>query len=267
MIRLLLDIFRRQFRAWDRPSQIGFLTGIVLVIVILIIALNVPQEQRGGALGAAAAVWLVTQLVVLWANRGMVTPYTRAQRHYLHEDFDAAADELEKLRVSGKADMKALTLLGNTYRQLGRLDESEAVLRSALEIAPNHHFPLYGFGRTLLMKGDYAGAVEAIGAAIEAGAPPPVAADLGEALYRAGDREAAVAALKTALPLVDEDPQRKLMVTYLLYETGGQPMPDRGTVNAGIAYWQALAERFRSTPYGSSLSQDVITLKQRIGEL
>jgi tetratricopeptide (TPR) repeat protein len=265
MFRLFNHLFRTQFKLWDRPSQIGFITGLILVVVMLVIAFSVPQEERTGALTAAGAVWFVTQLVILWANRGMVTPYTRAQRYYLREDFASAVAELERLRAEGKADEKALTLLGNTYRQLGRLDESEEALRLALEIAPNHHFPLYGFGRTLLVKGDYAGAAQIIQKALHAGAPQAVKADLGEAQYRMGTYQSAEQTLRETLPIVGDDPQRRLMVSYLLYKLGGE-MPDSALIHAGLPYWQATAERFHFTSYGSSLKVEVAALEQSIGE-
>lgn len=264
---MLRNIFQRQFHTWDRPSQIGFIAGLVLFVVMLVLAFQLPLESRAGALGAAGAVWLVTQMVVLWANRGMVTPYTRAQRFYLQEDFDTAIAELETLQASGKADEKSLTLLGNTYRQVGRLDESEEALRRALEIAPNHHFPLYGFGRTLLVKGDYIGAAAAIESALQAGAPLAVKADLGEALYRADRQDAAAEALREVMTVVEQDPQRRLMVMYLLYRLGKKDaMPDVDDIEAGVAYWEATAARFRSTAYGNHLEQDVTALKQHTGE-
>ena len=43
-------------------------------------------------------------------------------------------------RVRAKADARTLTLLGNTYRQLGQLGESEAVLSEAVDKAPESLF-------------------------------------------------------------------------------------------------------------------------------
>jgi tetratricopeptide (TPR) repeat protein len=264
MIRLLVNIFRRQFRTWDRPSQLGFILGLILVVVMLLLAFTLPPEDRASALAAAGGVWFVTQLVILWANRGMVTPYTRAQRLYLRADFAGAAATLEQTLNSSTADAKTLTLLGNTYRQLGRLDESEETLTKALVLSPNHHFPLYGFGRTLLVKGAYPRAIEAIQAALEAGAPPAIQADLGEALLYAGREMEALQVLESALPAVSDDAGRRLRVAHLLHtlNPAAYPAPTRDIVDAGLAYWRATAERFSSTPYGQRLMHDVKAVEQ-----
>ncbi len=189
---------------------------------------------------------------MLWGNRGMVSAFTQAQRLYLAGDFAAARDLLESVRA--KADARVLTLLGNTYRQLGQLDESEQVLSEAVDKAPDHYFPLYGFGRTLLSEGRYTEAVVAIRRALELNAPPVVRADLGEALYRLNLPEEAVAALE-AVPT--DEPHRALMVAYLLHRLGAADPPVAEVVQAGLPYWEAAAERFRHTPYGLALARDV----------
>ncbi len=127
-------------------------------------------------------------------------------------------------------------------------------MSEAVDKAPDHYFPLYGFGRTLLSEGRYAEAVVAIRRALELNAPPVVRADLAEALYRLNMPEEALAALDS---VPTDEPQRALMVAYLLYRLGAADPPVAEVVQAGLPYWEAAAERFRHTPYGLALARDV----------
>src|SRR5690606_37166419 len=150
---------------------------------------------------------------------------------------------------SDRSNVQLLTLLGNTYRQLGMLDESEEVLTKAIELRPFDHFSLYGFGRTLLVRGLYAPAAEAIHEALQAGAPPIVQFDLGEARYRQGLTDDARLSLEAARRL-DQESHRALMTDYLLYKLGAGKMPSRELIQSGLPYWQDHAGRFSHTPYG-----------------
>jgi tetratricopeptide (TPR) repeat protein len=151
-----------------------------------------------------------------------------------------------------------LTLLGNTYRQLGMLEQSRRVLYEARNNHPDHYFPLYGFGRTLLAQGHYAEAAENIALALERGAPPAVYFDLGEAHYREQNTPQAIENLHKAREYAE--PHRRLMAIYLLYQLGQSDPPDHLLVEQSIAYWQAQAELFAETPYGQALAEDVDTL-------
>jgi tetratricopeptide (TPR) repeat protein len=138
------------------------------------------------------------------------------------------------------------------------LDESEAVLSEAVDKAPNHYFPIYGFGRTLLAEGRYAEAVDAIRHALELGAPSIVRIELGEAYYRLNQPdEAAETLLSAPLELAKPEPYRVLMATYLLYRLGKGEPPALDAVLDGLPYWEAAAERFRETPYGAALALDI----------
>lgn len=265
MLRLLNHIVRRQFRTWDRPSQIAFVLAVILLLMLVVLVVLLPDDARAPALVAAGAVLLTLQGVVLWANRGMVTPYAQAQRYYLAEDYEAARQALEQLQIEQPTDFKVLTLLGNTYRQLGALDKSKEILTQALQIEPNHQFPLYGFGRTLLIMGEYTEAVEVFRAALAAGAPAATQVDLAEALYQIGAIPQACEVLQSVQALVQDDPPRALMTAFLLYRAGVSPAPDRQELKDGLVYWQATAARFHATPYGYSLKQDVAALQQLTG--
>lgn len=252
------------FRAWERSARLALLLALALLVVVSMVLSFGPESIRLPAVTGIAGLLIVIQIVVLWANRGMVTPYTKAQRRYLDGDFDAAVALLDPLRREGEAGARDLTLLGNTYRQMGRLIESEQVLLEAVDKAPKDYFPIYGFGRTLLSDGRYGEAADAIQRALALGAPESVRADLGEAFYRRGDVEQAQETLRS----VDAtgDVARALMVGYLLYQLKSAPPPGRAVIEAGLPYWQASAQRFQHTDYGQALAEDVRRLQTLVKE-
>jgi tetratricopeptide (TPR) repeat protein len=255
----------KSFRQWERSTRIAFAIALALLLMAFILLLLDPSEVRQPALIGAVGLILATQFIFMWGNRHMVTPFTQAQRHYLAEDFHSARAILEELRVEDRADANALTLLANTYRQLGMLNESEEVVKKAIEIRPFDPFPLYGFGRTLLVKGLYKESAVILRQALEAGAPPLIHFDLGEALYRQGLVDEARNELIAAGSSPDDF--RELMRDYLLYCMGAHEKPTREVVQAGIAYWQDHAERFRQTPYGQALADDVRQMQPLMEEI
>lgn len=263
----LITRLRRDFATWDRPTQIAVALGGVLLLAAVVIAALAPPDVRTPILIGAGLLLVVVEIAVLWGNRGMISDYAEAQRHYLAGDFESAVRVLEGLRAKKQSNARALTLLGNTYRQLGRLAESEAVLYEAVDKTPDHYFPLIGFGRTLLSRGDYARAVDAFERALEVGAPPLTRVDLGEALYRRGEPERARAALIESLGVQFEDaPERALIRAYLLYRLGESTVPTAETLRAGLPFWEASAVRFADTPYGAALREDVDHMHRLLGE-
>ena len=244
----------RSFRAWDRPTQIAMLTAIFLFLpTIVALIIGTPQLRQPALIGFIGLI-IATQVIFMWGNRTMVTPYTQAQRHYLVGDFERARQVLENPQSDG--DVRSLTLLGNTYRQLALFDKSEEVLTKALDLRPFDHFPLYGIGRTLLVKGLFAQAAAKIKQALDAGAPTIVQFDLAEALYRQGADLDARLALRAAQEIADE-PHRALMVAYMLYRLGEGERPAHDLIIAGLPYWRDSAHRFQMTPYGQMLADDV----------
>jgi tetratricopeptide (TPR) repeat protein len=254
------------FSAWDRPTRLGFVLAVCL-IVLSFLALRFGGEAiRQPALIGLIGSIIVAQVIFMWGSRHLVTPYTQAQRSYLAEDFQQARDVLERLHEAGKADVNSLTLLANTYRQLGDLDKSEEIVRKAIAMRPSDHFPLYGFGRTLLIKGAYAAAADAFQQAVDAGAPSIAQIDLAEALYRDGNSQAAREALEDA-PRDPTEPFRALLVGYLRYRMGIGEMPTAVVVREGLAYWQDTARRFSHTPYGRSLAEDVSDMQALLEDI
>ncbi|MEQ8677576.1 MAG: tetratricopeptide repeat protein [Aggregatilineales bacterium] len=256
--RLFFERFR-QFQQWERSAQIGFVLAIVLATVSAVVSRRVDELRTPATIGAMGAL-ITAQFIFMWAHRGMITPFTLAQRHYLHGEFDQAIAILETLRSADEADFKAITLLGNTYRQVGDLDKSEAVLYEAVNIKPDHYFPLYGFGRTLLTKGCYAEAVTAFEQGLELGAPSATHFDLGEALYRAGQVDDAKRSLLLVIEIPEGEPHRVLMATYLLQQMGEPIKPSYAQIDAGLRYWEAQAVLFADTVYGQAVQRDITHL-------
>lgn len=265
MGRLTANLVER-FLKWEASAQRGFLLALVLAIVMFLFATLAPSpDVRLPAAVSFIALLVVMQAIFLWANRHMVTPYTHAQRAYMAGEFAQARQILEEIHATGKSDMNVLTLLGNTYRQLGELDASARVLSECLNIYPKHYFPLYGFGRTLLAQGRYAEAGDYFSQALEHGAPNVTRFDLAEAYYRQADTQTAEQLL---LQWQDEltteqrsaERHRVLMANYFLYRIHGGATPDN--VEDGILFWRTQATLFQHTPYGEAVASDVQFLEK-----
>ncbi len=253
----------RAFHSWERSTQTAFATALLLLVVAFVVVLFSSDNLRQSALIGFVGLIFALQIIFMWGNRTMVTAYTQAQRRYLAEDFIGSRDILERHLEAGKADASTLTLLANTYRQLGMLDKSEEIVKKALALRPFDHFPLYSFGRTLLIRGLYSQAIDTFREAMQAGAPLIVEFDLGEALYRNCEFEMSAEVLERV-----RDPEqelfRLLMTDYLLFKMGKNGAPNAVEVTAGITYWRELATRFQSTPYGQILADDVAFMQSLV---
>ena len=254
---------RRDFPTWDRPAQLSFVLAVMLLMLLIGLLFIAPQDARQTLLIGIGALIVVTQGIILWGNRGMVTAMGKAQRAYLMEDYQTALDTLMPLRDDPTTDVRTLTLLGNTLRQLGRLDESAQVLSEAIDKSPDHHYSLHGLGRTLIVKGQYADGAALIDRALLAGAPSLIRFDLAEAYSRMGRVTDALNVLDNA---PTDEPYLALMVSFWRYQQGLSEAPTSATIAAGLAYWHTLAERFAQTPYGLSVAEDVAALQRLHGE-
>lgn len=253
----------RAFRNWEHSTQAAFILAFVLLIVAFVVVLSSSGSLRQNALIGFVGLIIALQIIFMWGNRTMVTAFTQAQRRYLAEDFIGARDILERHLETGKANVNTLTLLANTYRQLGMLDKSEEIVKKALALRPFDHFPLYSFGRTLLIRGLYVQAVDILRQALEAGAPAIVEFDLGEALYRDRQFDAAAEVLER-VHSPGQEAFRLLMTDYLLYKLGRTDAPTAEVVTDGIVYWRELASRFQTTPYGQILADDVAFMQSLV---
>jgi tetratricopeptide (TPR) repeat protein len=267
---MLRDLWR-VIRAWETSVKSGLVLALILLVVLFVVAGNAPQSIRFVLLFSAALVFIVAQGIIMWGNRTMLAPYTQAQRQYLAGDFGAARDTLrayldERAQRGKKPDVDALTLLGNTYRQMGQLDESLQTLTLALQITPTYHFSLYGLGRTLLTRGEYAQAAQSFHQALKTNAPDVVWLDAGLAHYLLGERQQAYEALTMARQKQSEvaEPHRHLMMMYLLAVLSDE-QPDELTMRewsgTGLPFWEAEAQRYTQTPYGQALHKIVNAIR------
>lgn len=259
MGRLLLSFLKR-VPEWERPAQIAAGIALALMLFMAMLVVIGPEDLRVPALAGLLGVLLALQAISLWANRDLVTPYTKAQRAYLQGDFPAALAVLEAERVAGRADVRDLTLLGNAYRQTGDLTTSAVVLQEALTLVPDHAFAQYGWGRTLLASGRYLEAAEQIEKALAGGAPSVIRVDLGEAHLRAGNREAAQQHLSQT-DTTSSEAWQQLMRAFLLYQMDAGDPPETALIEAGLPYWRASADRFAASAYGAALRADVRALE------
>jgi len=262
-VLLLRDLIRR-LPDWDTPSKLSLGLAVAFLVIALLVAAFGSEATRLPAMAVVLGLVMLTQVIILWGNRGMVTAYTRAQRHYLAGEFQAARELLESEIQQGKPTAEQLTLLGNVYRQLGDLERSERVLQQAVAHQPQAHFPLYGLGMTLLAQGRYEDAIVRIRQSLSYGAPSVVQFDLGHSLFRAGYLDDAKSLLRDAADSVRDEPHRQLMRSFLLNQLGDSQIIDDALLEAGLPFWQASAARFRMTTYGQALQADIQALGNQL---
>lgn len=260
----------KQVPRWDRPTQAALGIALVMLVGMIGVAIFGGEALRIPAVVGAGTLFLVVQLIALWGNRELVTPFTQAQRLYLSGDIQSALNVLQAER--DMLDMQGLTLLGNIQRQLGDLNASENALQAALDDSPGHHFPLVGLGRTRLAQGRYEDAQMCFKQALNGAGLPVVRYDLAEAYYRAGAIDAALDELQ-AVPITERarpersvrqevEPYRLLLADWLAYRFGDGEPPTKERLAAGLPYWEAAAERFAHTPYGDAVAGDVQVMRE-----
>lgn len=247
---------------------LGASTAVAVALVVL--AFAGPEDMRGLFVVGLFGLFVVVQVVILWYLAQQNASFRRARRAFVQGEFDQVIRLLEAERQAGEIDILSQTLLGNAYRQQGQLAQSEAILRAAHEARPQAPFPAYGLGRTLMVKGDYAGAEALIQLALANRGQPTIAADLGHVQYRAGKTAEALQTLNSAAELSLE-PYRALLTSYLLWQLeGADPASDlRGEISRlgyGLEYWQVEANRFAATAYGAALADDLSRIEQLIEE-
>ena len=256
----------KQIRTWEISAKIALAVDLVLLLIAVYI-LFTNATLRTSALIGAAGLLVALQGIVLWGNRNMVAPYTQAQRHYLVGEFEKARDilrgDMDNLMASGKnPTIDSLVLLGNTYRNLGQLRESESILRIAVARRPDYHFAQYGLAKTRQAVGDYNSAITYLTQALKQGAPAIIRFDLAFTQYLRGDDGAARAVLKS-IPETDET-HRVLMTAYLNHELAQGALPEPELIEAGLPFWEAEVERYGHMPYGRDLSAIVGNLRHSL---
>ena len=115
----------KQIRLWDTSARVALVVDLVMLAITLII-LSTSAALRTPAMIGAAGLLIALQVIFLWGNRSMITPYTLAQRHFMDGEFEQARTilkrDIDELTENGKTPaIDTLVLLGNTYRILGQL--------------------------------------------------------------------------------------------------------------------------------------------------
>ena len=224
-----------------------------------------PPNLRQPAIVAAFGLVIVCQIIIMWGNRGMVTPYTQAQRYFRDGEFEKARDTLQaEINASKRPDVNQLILLGNSYRNLGEVEQSEEVLRQAVSIWEDYHFGRYGLGRILMARGEYMAALDELVLAKEYGAPELVHFDIAHCHYRLGDLETATTLLQSE-DLAVYEPHRRLMSLLILSKKSEDVQPSTQDLEQGLEFWQAEADRFTHTVYGQSLQSDIHAMQSQFG--
>jgi tetratricopeptide (TPR) repeat protein len=113
-----------------------------------------------------------------------------------------AEQDLQRLIAMDPDNADALNALGYTLADSGeRLEEARAYIERALALAPDSAAIIDSLGWVLFRMGDTAAAVEQLRRAFALQPDPEIAAHLGEALWAAGEAEAARAAWQQGLEL------------------------------------------------------------------
>ena len=118
--------------------------------------------------------------------------YARAMLHDSNGDIDQAEADLRTVLEQNPDNAVALNALGYILTtRTKRLDEARAMIEKALTLDPGNPAILDSMGWVLFRQGDTEGALDYLTRAWDAMPDPEVAAHLGEALWRSGNRDQA----------------------------------------------------------------------------
>jgi tetratricopeptide (TPR) repeat protein len=207
----------------------------------------------------------VLQLWALFGPSGRRNAFHRAQAAFMAGDYAGAEGLLAEWLAANPDHLQGRTLLGNTYRQAGKLNESRALLQALADNHPGQAFPLYGLGRSCLAMGDYPAAIQALEGALGAGGQKVMRAELALAYYLDGQAEGAAQEAAKAARLLSLEAHRGLMLNLILLRTKDDPQarPLLEHYQTGLSYWGAEATRFVQTPYGQALQNELHYLYQQ----
>ena len=260
MLRRALRGLTRGIPEWDFASKAALGLGVALLLLMLPLGFLGPEPIQLPARIGAFGLLLTIQLLILWGNRRVISPYHQAQQHFINGNYARARDILETVSESGRTSVDALALLGNAYRHLGQFDQSRAALEHALGLKPDYHFALYGLGKLCLVVGDYEAAGRLIAKALRFGAPDVVQFDLGQAFYLLGDVEKSNHYFSNVRAAVADEPSQAMLLDYYRHQMGAGKRPSSRAVRGHLQFWRQEARKYRKTPYGAALQKDVDAL-------
>lgn len=250
-----------KFPSWDNASKIAFVLGLIMLVAVATLTFLLPEADRWVGFIAFIAVVIALQAVFMWANRDMITTFAQAQNHYLAGEYEQTRDTLLTLFENEEPTAKSLTLLGNTYRQLGDLEQSEHTLKQAMELLPDYHLSFYAMARTMMFAGRYAEAAHYFEQALINAAPDFVQIDFAEALFRRqAPEQDVITKLNECLPLARAEAHQELIVTYMLWRLTDESPPSERLIELGLPYWQTIAQDYSRLPYGQAVSDDIAHL-------
>lgn len=247
----------------DTRLRLAIGLSIMMAVVLFVVLSQADSDSRVAWAVGFAGLLALLQVMILLRGKGQQGNLLEAQKAFVDGRYEEAAGLLES-QLPHAPDLKTLTVLGNTYRQLGRLDESAALLQQAVEQFPGKGFPVYGLGRTRLAQGYYHEAVQLIEQALKMGARKAVRADLALALYYAeADQSRIIEVAQQTGRMLNVENYRALMVNYLLAQfatnSAEAQVAKRVMHNSasGLAYWRGEAKRHATTDFGQRLTSDV----------
>lgn len=264
-----------------RDARLRLVVGlsVIMALVLVVMLSQASSESRIPLAIGFALIMALIQTTFLLRGRSLQSLLVKAQAAFVEGRYDEAAQLLESQLEQNRADektpdFKTLTVLGNTYRQLSRLEESAALLQQTVEQFPGRDFPVYGLGRTRLAQGQYSEAVRLIEQALRMGARRAILADLVLALHYAGaDQSRIIEVAHQAGRVLNLESYRVLMVNYILHTVARHDSREvqlaRRVMHhhaAGLAYWQGEAKRHSSTDFGQRLISDVAHLEAILAE-
>ncbi len=249
---LMRDVVRR-LPGWDAPVKLSLALALLLFIVVLALGIGGPQTVQLPARIGAFGLLVTAQLIFLWGNRREISPYHKAQQHFIAGEYQVARLMLEAIPESSGESVDALVLLGNCYRRLALFEKSRAALERALQLKPQHHLALFSAGKLNLVCGEYSEARDSILRALDAGAPEIVRFELGQASLLLGDKDGAGMHFNGVREEIADQPAQMLLLQYYQFCLGEAERPDQRLIREGIDHWRDDAKKYVGTMYGDHL--------------
>ncbi len=249
-----------RLRTMDRRLIISGTLAFIAALLLLLLSVAGPPEARLWMALGLILLLVIVQVIMLFFRPPDRSAFGLAREAFMAGDFAAAADQLEKLVVI-RPTARGYTLLGNTYRQLGRMQDSHAAIEHALQLRSNDAYALYGMGRLELAQGNFENASDWFDKALKAGAPGNVASDLGYAEYFLGNWEEALRILQKTTRIMRLEPYRVYLTNAILYalirdkssEAAKIASSNLQSATSGAAYWEAEIARHPDGAYAAAL--------------
>ncbi|MCY4107166.1 MAG: hypothetical protein OXG02_10765 [Chloroflexi bacterium] len=236
----------RAFRRWERPIQwAGMLAFFLWVAAVAAVSLG-PRELRAPAWIAAFGAVVAFQLLVMWSLRGMQTTPSLAWGAFRRGEYEQCRQLLAGLQAAGEANRDQRLLLAFCTKQLGRLQESEALARQLIAEDAEKSPAWRILGLVLMIEGRWEEATQALERASQSHADSLV--ELGLLRLLKNEREQARDHLQHALQLERCSASHAWLAKRILAE-------EDAPMRADDEYWREEAARFADSAYGHLLAR------------